>query len=164
MDILRTSEQSPCSPTTASHNRWYISELWNTTTIWPTYSTQVTENNQIPIEESHSFSFWYYFPDKILECGCAEEVEIRGASIYVVEELKKAVLAELKQNHPNVPTQNVNSILLDHFLWDYRRKNAAELEYIPFHKTIGIFYWNYWNQRHFIEMFSGVTFSISLSQ
>lgn len=80
------------------------------------------------------------FSDKVLDCGCAEEVEIRGASIYVVEELKKAVLAELEQHHPNVPTQNVNSILLDHFLWDYRRQYAPELEYIPFHKTIGIYY------------------------
>lgn len=78
--------------------------------------------------------------DKILDCGSAEEVEIRGASIYIVEELKKYVLAELAKNYPQVPTQNVNSILLDHFLWDFRRDHAAELEYIPFHKTIGIYY------------------------
>lgn len=78
--------------------------------------------------------------DKVLDCGCAEEVEIRGASIFVVEELKRHVLAELKEQYPAVPTQNVNSILLDHFLWDYRRRYADELEYIPFHKTIGIYY------------------------
>lgn len=69
-----------------------------------------------------------------------EEVEIRGASIFIVEELKKAVLAELGANHPNVQRSNVNSILLDHFLWDYRRRHAKALEYIPFHKTIGIYY------------------------
>lgn len=78
--------------------------------------------------------------DKILESGSVEEVEIRGASIFVVEELKKAVLSELEKNHPNVQRNNVNSILLDHFLWDYRRRHAEELEYIPFHKTIGIYY------------------------
>lgn len=78
--------------------------------------------------------------DKTLENGSAEEVEIRGVSIHVVEELKKIVLKELRETHPSVPTKNVNSILLDHFLWDYRRRFAKELEYIPFHKTISIYY------------------------
>lgn len=80
------------------------------------------------------------FSDKIFEIGAAEEVEIRGASIFVVEELKKLVLDELKTTHPDVPITNVNSILLDHFLWDYRRHNANALKYIPFHKTVGIYY------------------------
>jgi hypothetical protein len=35
----------------------------------------------------------------------------------------------------------VNSVLTDHFLWDYRRKHAAMLELIPFHKTQSVFYW-----------------------
>ncbi|XP_062549378.1 queuosine 5'-phosphate N-glycosylase/hydrolase [Armigeres subalbatus] len=78
--------------------------------------------------------------DKIMENGCCEEVEIRGASIYIVEQLKEFVLKELKDNHPNISTKNVNAVLLDHFLWDYRRKHAAELEYIPFHKTISVYY------------------------
>lgn len=76
----------------------------------------------------------------LLKNGSEQEVEIRGASVYVVEELKDLVLAELKKNHPDVPTDKVNSILLDHFLWDYRRKHAAELEYIPFHKTLSVYY------------------------
>lgn len=67
-------------------------------------------------------------------------MEIRGASIFVVEELKKLVIADLEAKHPDVPRTNVNSILLDHFLWDYRRRHAKELEHIPFHKTIGIYY------------------------
>ncbi|XP_055630975.1 queuosine salvage protein [Toxorhynchites rutilus septentrionalis] len=78
--------------------------------------------------------------DKILDNGCSEEVEIRGASIYVVERLKELVLAELKANHPDISPKNVNAVLLDHFLWDYRRKHAVELEYIPFHKTISVYY------------------------
>ncbi|XP_053687784.1 queuosine salvage protein [Sabethes cyaneus] len=76
----------------------------------------------------------------LLENGSAEEVEIRGASIYIVERLKQLVLEELKANHPDLSSKNVNAVLLDHFLWDYRRKNAAELEYIPFHKTISVYY------------------------
>lgn len=81
-----------------------------------------------------------YSIDKILDNGSTEEVEIRGTSIFVVEELKKMVLATLETEYPDVSRINVNSILLDHFLWDYRRRHARELEYIPFHKTIGIFY------------------------
>lgn len=78
--------------------------------------------------------------DTLLINGCAEEVEIRGASIHIVELLKKYVIEELRTNHPNIALKNINSILLDHFLWDYRRRFAKELEHIPFHKTISIYY------------------------
>lgn len=78
--------------------------------------------------------------DVIMENGCAEEVEIRGASIHIVELLKDQVLTELRENHPTISIDNVNSILLDHFLWDYRRRFAQELEHIPFHKTISVYY------------------------
>lgn len=69
-------------------------------------------------------------------------MEIRGTSIFIVEELKKLVIAELELNHPDVCRSNVTvtSILIDHFLWDYRRRHASTLEHIPFHKTMGIFY------------------------
>lgn len=75
-----------------------------------------------------------------MENGSPEEVEIRGTSIFIVEELKKMVIADLESNHPDVCRSNVNSILLDHFLWDYRRRHALALEHIPFHKTMGIYY------------------------
>ncbi|XP_050074894.1 queuosine salvage protein [Anopheles maculipalpis] len=78
--------------------------------------------------------------DKLLENGCREEIEIRGASIYVVEQLKVMVRERLITSHPDTDPRCVNAILLDHFLWDYRRKHAAELEYIPFHKTISVYY------------------------
>lgn len=72
--------------------------------------------------------------------GSREEIEIRGASIYIVECVKDKILEILKKSHPEIPLENVNSILLDHFLWDYRRKHADQLEYIPFHKVLCIFY------------------------
>ncbi|KAL7737635.1 hypothetical protein ACLKA6_007743 [Drosophila palustris] len=78
--------------------------------------------------------------DTILQNGDPMEVEIRGASIYIIEEVKDAVLAILKQKHPDVDTRNVNSILIDQYLWDYRREHATELEYIPFHKVLSIYY------------------------
>ncbi|CAD7091949.1 unnamed protein product [Hermetia illucens] len=78
--------------------------------------------------------------DKLLENGSQEEVEIRGISIYVVEELKKKLVETIKENDLNIDLRKVNSILLDHYLWDYRRKYAAELEYIPFHKVLCVYY------------------------
>ena len=80
------------------------------------------------------------FTDTMLANGSPEEVEIRGASIYVVEQLKDLILLEIGKHHPDISTKHVNSILLDHFLWDYRRRFADDLEYIPFHKTISIYY------------------------
>lgn len=67
-------------------------------------------------------------------------MEIRGASIHIVELVKEKTLLELANNHPELSIKNVNSILIDHFLWDYRRTFAKELEHIPFHKTFSIFY------------------------
>lgn len=78
--------------------------------------------------------------ETIMENGCAEEVEIRGASIHIVELLKEEVRKEIRLNHPEISIANVNSVLLDHFLWDYRRRFAKELEHIPFHKTISVYY------------------------
>lgn len=83
---------------------------------------------------------FYFFLEKPLVNGSPEEVEIRCASIYIVEQVKKIVLQNLEQNHPELPLIQVNSILIDHFLWDYRRKYAKELEYIPFHQTVCIYY------------------------
>ncbi|EDW01080.1 queuosine salvage protein [Drosophila grimshawi] len=78
--------------------------------------------------------------DTILQNGDAREVEIRGASIYIIEQVKDRVLEILKQKHPDVDARNVNSILIDQYLWDYRREHATELEYIPFHKVLSIYY------------------------
>lgn len=84
--------------------------------------------------------FFFFLLDKILKNGEPEEVEIRCASIYIVEAVKKKLLEEIELKNSNISTENVNSILLDHFLWDYRRAHAKELEYIPFHKVYSIYY------------------------
>lgn len=78
--------------------------------------------------------------NKILLNGEEKEVEIRGASIYIVEQAKAKVLEYLKADHPEVSLTHVNSILIDHFLWDYRRMHAEYLTYIPFHKTLSVYY------------------------
>ncbi|KAI9583545.1 queuosine salvage protein [Glossina fuscipes] len=78
--------------------------------------------------------------DKILQNGDPMEVEIRGASIYIVEQVKDAVLTLLTDKYPEIDTSTVNSIMIDHYLWGYRRQHSTDLEYIPFHKVLSIYY------------------------
>ncbi|XP_066587382.1 queuosine 5'-phosphate N-glycosylase/hydrolase [Prorops nasuta] len=86
------------------------------------------------------------FMDKLnsnieLTNGSEEEVEIRGCSIEVVERIRDEV-KDLIQRYPDLKLKesDVNSILIDHFLWDYRRRHAEELDSIPYHKTRTIYY------------------------
>ncbi|XP_043582507.1 queuosine salvage protein isoform X2 [Bombus pyrosoma] len=76
-----------------------------------------------------------------LENGSEDEIEIRGCSIEVIERVKDEVRT-LIGRYPNLALKksDINAILIDHFLWDYRREHAAELESIPFHKTRCIYY------------------------
>ena len=42
---------------------------------------------------------------------------------------------------PATRDTEVNAVLIDHYLWDYRREHAAETADIPFHKVRCIYYW-----------------------
>lgn len=79
--------------------------------------------------------------NELLKQGSREEVEIRACSIEAVEQVCDEVRS-LVQADPrlDINLTVVNAILIDHFLWDYRREHAEELEYIPFHKTRTIYY------------------------
>lgn len=79
--------------------------------------------------------------DLELESGSSEEVEIRGCSIDAIERVNNEV-KKLIGSYPdlNLKESDINSTLIDHFLWDYRRQHAEELESIPFHKTRCIYY------------------------
>ncbi|XP_067630677.1 queuosine 5'-phosphate N-glycosylase/hydrolase [Eurosta solidaginis] len=78
--------------------------------------------------------------DTILKNGDSREVEIRGASIYIVEKVKDVILRKIHGKEVELKKNYVNSVIIDHFLWDYRRKHADELEHIPFHKVLSIYY------------------------
>ncbi|KAH8271591.1 hypothetical protein KR018_010252, partial [Drosophila ironensis] len=78
--------------------------------------------------------------DTILENGDPREVEIRGASIYIIERVRDEVVRVLKEKHPEIALENVNSIVIDQYLWDYRRRHNADLEHIPFHKVVSVYY------------------------
>ncbi|XP_053986048.1 queuosine salvage protein isoform X1 [Hylaeus volcanicus] len=79
--------------------------------------------------------------DEELENGGDDEIEIRGCSIRAVE-LMKEELRYLIGRDPNLNLEktDVNEISIDHYLWNYRRDHAAELDRIPFHKTRCIYY------------------------
>ncbi|XP_011646160.2 queuosine salvage protein [Pogonomyrmex barbatus] len=80
--------------------------------------------------------------DEPLKQGSREEVEIRACSIEAVEqvcdEVRRLIKADSKLGLN--PSKDVNAIIIDHYLWDYRREYAEELESIPFHKTRTIYY------------------------
>ncbi|XP_044021257.1 queuosine salvage protein-like isoform X3 [Aphidius gifuensis] len=73
--------------------------------------------------------------------GCLEEIEIRGCSIEVVERVVDRVRILIKQ-YPNlnIIPNSCNAIIVDQFLWEYRRKNCDKLESLPFHKVRTIYY------------------------
>ena len=63
------------------------------------------------------------------ECGSRLECEIRGCSILSVEKLKKFI---------SIPS--INSITIDFVLWTFAKEHSDLMDYIPIHKTRGIFY------------------------
>lgn len=73
--------------------------------------------------------------------GSPEEVEIRAATIEAVELITAEVKALLgKMGKEDSPSAITNATQVDHFLWNYRRDHAEELEHIPFHKARCIYY------------------------
>lgn len=71
----------------------------------------------------------------ILINGEDDEVEIRGCTLHAVELLSKYATEKLGKG-------KINSLLIDHFLWEFRRKQAKEVfkKGLPFHKTYSIYY------------------------
>ena len=65
--------------------------------------------------------------------GDRQEIEIRGCSIHAVE----LICQQLKLSET---TLQVNSTVIDFFLWEYRRRFAADLARIPYHKVRCIYY------------------------
>lgn len=86
--------------------------------------------------------FFFLFKSRAMSCflGDRYEVEIRGCSIWctelITDETRKLVASD-----PDGKDLIVNSILIDHYLWDYRREHANEMGDLPFHRIRCIYYW-----------------------
>lgn len=73
--------------------------------------------------------------EEILSPGSWYEVEIRGCSIEAIEQLKEWI----QKRQPAVG-KKLNSILLDQYLWELRRKINHELVNVPYHRVVSIYY------------------------
>ncbi|VDP70069.1 unnamed protein product [Echinostoma caproni] len=80
---------------------------------------------------------------QLIPNGSEWEVEIRGCSLQAIEmtvRRARAIMAERAQNTKKSPFL-CNAILVDNFLWTYRRKHADQIEEtMPMHCTRCIFY------------------------
>jgi hypothetical protein len=70
-----------------------------------------------------------------LPSGSEEEVEIRGCSIYAVDETYKELVSRGCDKK-----YLVNPVLIDQWLWTERRNIASKVESLGYHKTRTIFY------------------------
>eukprot|EP00128_Syssomonas_multiformis_P007236 Colp12_sorted_trinity150504_noHs@10485 len=66
------------------------------------------------------------------------EVEIRGCSIWAVELLTREVL-KLREAEGRADVE-INSVILDFYIWDYSKRFKKEMDHIPIHKIRSIFY------------------------
>ncbi|XP_045187701.1 queuosine salvage protein-like [Mercenaria mercenaria] len=74
-----------------------------------------------------------------LNSGERYEVEIRGCSVWATELINQET-RKIMDADADGKKLLVNSILIDHYLWDYRRDNADKMTDLPFHKIRCIYY------------------------
>ncbi|XP_059513028.1 queuosine 5'-phosphate N-glycosylase/hydrolase isoform X2 [Myotis daubentonii] len=76
---------------------------------------------------------------EMLSYGSRQEVEIRGCSLWCVELIRDCLL-DLIEKKGEKTSEEINSILLDYYLWDYARDHRDDMKGIPFHRTRCIYY------------------------
>lgn len=83
----------------------------------------------------------YMKENRMMITGDRYETEIRGCSIWATELVCEAAKKMLKED-TETKDAHLNSIIVDHYLWDYRRNHAddAKMADIPFHKIRCIYY------------------------
>lgn len=77
--------------------------------------------------------------ETLMTSGERLEVEIRGCTIWAAELLVQEIRKRLESDEIKNQT-HVNSILVDHFLWDYRRERDEETSITPMHYIRCIYY------------------------
>ncbi|KAG7481120.1 hypothetical protein MATL_G00063440 [Megalops atlanticus] len=75
----------------------------------------------------------------VLPPGDRREVEIRGCSIWCVERIK-AHLWSLIEQRDGKRSEEINSAIIDFFLWPYAKEHHMEMAHIPIHHTRTIYY------------------------
>lgn len=78
--------------------------------------------------------------NKILKNGEEREVEIRAACVCACNLIIEGVVDLLKQDS-KLANIKLNAVLIDRYLWCYRRDNAEKIElFMPCHKVRSIYY------------------------
>ena len=109
----------------------------NTLTMFADYRVPQSLQHYGALQYSADLLQWLR-EDKMLKSGDRWEAEIRGCSIEAVERVTRRVRELLEARH--VTGARVNSILVDQYLWCYRREHAETMKSIPYHKVRSIFY------------------------
>lgn len=76
---------------------------------------------------------------ELLPSGDRREVEIRGCSIWSVELIKERLHKMVQETDGNVC--NINSAIIDFYLWPFAKQHHKEMAHIPIHHTRCIYYW-----------------------
>ncbi|XP_075464793.1 queuosine 5'-phosphate N-glycosylase/hydrolase isoform X1 [Ascaphus truei] len=77
--------------------------------------------------------------DWLFQNGDVQEMEIRGCSIWAVE-LTCEHLRKLFQRKGQKMSDEINPVLIDHYLWDYARDYRKDINDVPFHRVRCIYY------------------------
>eukprot|EP01116_Phalansterium_solitarium_P024396 TRINITY_DN8937_c0_g1_i1.p1 TRINITY_DN8937_c0_g1~~TRINITY_DN8937_c0_g1_i1.p1 ORF type:complete len:336 (+),score=93.01 TRINITY_DN8937_c0_g1_i1:95-1102(+) len=72
-----------------------------------------------------------------IEHGDRREIEIRGASIWAVELIRRKMKETYVLSGIEAP---LNAIVIDFYLWGYAKDHAQKLAHIPIHRTRTTFY------------------------
>ncbi|XP_062854689.1 queuosine salvage protein [Trichomycterus rosablanca] len=75
---------------------------------------------------------------ELIHSGDRREVEIRGCSIWCVEKIRNRLWELVKERDGQ--TCDINSALIDFYLWPYAKQHQGEMAHIPIHHTRCIYY------------------------
>ncbi|XP_010875081.2 queuosine salvage protein [Esox lucius] len=75
---------------------------------------------------------------ELLSSGDRREVEIRGCSIWCVERINHHLCSLVRERDGQ--SCNINSAVIDFFLWPYAKQHHKEMAHIPIHHTRCIYY------------------------
>ncbi|XP_053480342.1 queuosine salvage protein [Ictalurus furcatus] len=75
---------------------------------------------------------------ELLSSGERREVEIRGCSIWCVEKIKNHLWQLVRERDGK--SCDINSALIDFYLWPYAKQHHGEMAHVPIHHTRCIYY------------------------
>ncbi|ORZ36313.1 UPF0553 protein C9orf64-like protein [Catenaria anguillulae PL171] len=86
--------------------------------------------------------------DTLLRNGDEREVEIRAASIWAVERVRRKMVELVAQGDDpaavkaasELKSTPLNAVMLDFYIWDYAKARQEEMHEVPIHRTRSVYY------------------------